>query len=242
MTEENKANKMEGFDEPNGPFAKKKTEEDADFNPTAQDQAEADDAFGEAYADDAEAYAEHDARVENLDNSNALNDQLKEAKEQLLRAMAEVENTRKRAQRDREDSRKYAITNFAKDLIVVADNLRRALDSIPEDTSASSDHFINLKAGVEATERELLKSLEKNGIQKLSPLNEKFDPNFHEVMFEGPAPDKEPGTVIQVIEEGYIIHDRLLRPARVGVAKAEPQATETDKPTDNTGHSVDTQA
>jgi len=100
----------------------------------------------------------------------------------------------------------------------VADNLRRALDAITPDQREKNEQLKNIFMGVEATERELLRVFENNGIRKIEPLHQKFDPNLHEVLFEAPAEGKAPGTIIQVVEPGYIIHERLLRPARVGVA------------------------
>ena len=140
-------------------------------------------------------------------------------KDQMLRAMAEAENTRRRAARDREDASKYAVAGFAKDMLDVADNLRRALEAVPADTAATDEVMKSLSTGVEATERQLLAALERAGIKKLDPLDETFDPNFHQVMFEVENTGKPAGTVVQVIQAGYTIHGRLLREALVGVAK-----------------------
>ena len=104
-------------------------------------------------------------------------------------------------------------------MLSVSGNLRRALDAIPEDQRNSNEQLKSIYEGVEATERELLRAFEKNGIVKIDPIGQKFDPNLHEVIFEIPSADKEAGTVLQVVELGYLIHERLLRPARVGVAK-----------------------
>ncbi len=150
-----------------------------------------------------------------------LEEQLDRTKEQMVRALADAENTRKRSVKEREDASKFAVSSFARDLINVADNLRRALDSISDEILEEVPQVKNLKNGIEATERELLRSFEKNGIIKTDPIDQKFDPNFHEVMFETPVPDKETGTIIQVMEPGYIINGRILRPARVGIAKNE---------------------
>jgi molecular chaperone GrpE len=167
--------------------------------------------------------------------ADLLQAELDKTKDQMLRALAEAENNRKRALKERDDASKYAVTSFAKDLINVADNLRRALDAVPADMLADG-RFKGLVEGIEATEREMLRAFEKTGIRKIMPDGELFNPNYHEVMFEGPAGGKPPGTVIQVIESGYILHDRLLRPARVGVAKDEGQGT--GKP----GSQIDTKA
>lgn len=150
-----------------------------------------------------------------------LEQQMAEIKDQALRALAEADNIRKRAERAKEDTAKFAVSSFARELLSVADNLRRALVAIPEEARKASDELDNIYTGVEATERELLRAFESNGIKKIEPIGEMFNPNFHEVMFESPAPGTPPGTVMHVLEPGYIIHERLLRPARVGVAKGE---------------------
>ncbi|MGA1856727.1 nucleotide exchange factor GrpE [Azospirillum sp. 11R-A] len=140
-------------------------------------------------------------------------------KDQLLRAMAETENTRRRAQRDREDASKFAVSSFAKELVSVADNLRRALDAVPAEGREQDDVLKGLAVGVEATERQLFAAFDRAGIKKLDPAGEPFDPNFHQVMFEIENTGKAAGTVVQVLQPGYTIHGRLLREAMVGVAK-----------------------
>lgn len=145
--------------------------------------------------------------------------QVNELRDRMLRAVAEADNTRKRLERERQDTAKFAVSGFAKNMLTVADNLRRALEAIPEEARTGDDMLATIYQGVEATERELLRIFESNHIAKINPMDEVFDPNFHEVMFEAEMPDKPAGTVIQVIEPGYLIHERLLRPARVGVAK-----------------------
>jgi molecular chaperone GrpE len=145
-------------------------------------------------------------------------------KDQALRAMAEAENTRKRAQRDREDAQKYGIANFAREMLIVADNLRRALEAIPAETLQSDEALKTLYDGVAATERQLEAALGKQQIQRIWPEGERFDSNFHQAMFEVPDSGKPAGTVVQVLQAGYKIHDRLLRPALVGVAKGGPAA------------------
>lgn len=165
-----------------------------------------------------------------------LEEQAQRLKDQMVRALAEAENTRKRALKERQDISKFAVSNFARDILSVADNLRRALDCVSEEEAAAlSPQFQNLTQGVEATERELLRVFEKNGIVKTEPLDETFDPNFHEVMFEAPVPGKESGAIIQIIEPGYLLNGRLLRPARVGIAK------NADAPSSQAGH-IDTEA
>ena len=140
-------------------------------------------------------------------------------KDQLLRAMAETENTRRRAQRDREDASKFAVSSFAKELVSVADNLRRALEAVPAEGREKDEMLKSLAVGVEATERQLFAAFDRAGIKKLDPTGEPFDPNFHQVMFEIENTGKAAGTVVQVLQPGYTIHGRLLREAMVGVAK-----------------------
>lgn len=140
-------------------------------------------------------------------------------RDKLMRALAESENTRKRMERTQADTAKYAVTGFAKDMLDISDNLRRALDAISEEQRAD-DTVKTLYDGVAATEKIMLSAFEKHGIKKIEPTEGKFDPNFHEVMFEAEVPGKAQGEIIQLLEAGYIIHDRLLRPARVGVAKS----------------------
>jgi molecular chaperone GrpE len=155
-----------------------------------------------------------------LDALEAENAQLKD---QLLRALADTENLRRRAEREKEDTSKYAVATLARDILSVADNLRRALDAMPVD-QAPNDATRNLLTGVEATERELLSIFERRGIKRIDPVGERFDPNFHQAMFEVPNSGQEAGTVVQVLQPGYVIHDRLLRPALVGVAKSDAEA------------------
>ena len=142
-------------------------------------------------------------------------------KDQLLRALAETENVRRRAQRDREEAGKYVITAFARELVGVADNLRRAITAIPPEALANDEALKNLAAGVELTERQLLTAFERFQLRKIEPLGEKFDSNLHQAMFELPAEGQPTGTVLQVLQPGYVLHDRLIRPAMVAVAKAE---------------------
>jgi molecular chaperone GrpE len=154
--------------------------------------------------------------------------ELADAKDKLLRALAETENQRRRAQRDREDASKYAASNFAKDMLDVADNLRRAIGSI-DPASLQDERAKSLVEGVAATERALLAAFERHGIKRIEPeIGERFDPNFHEAMFEVPNTGKPGGSIVQVVQAGYRMHDRLLRPAMVGVAKASaPSAGST---------------
>lgn len=147
-------------------------------------------------------------------------------KDQLLRALADAENTRRRTRKEIEDGAKYAVTNFAKDMLGVADNFRRALDATPHETTDPA--LKNLITGIEATERQLLSAMERYGIRKMEPMGQIFDPHFHQVMSEIPDPNHPPGTIVQVLQAGYIIHDRLLREALVAVAKGGVPATKVD--------------
>jgi molecular chaperone GrpE len=148
----------------------------------------------------------------------ALEAELAETQDKLLRALAETENVRRRAQRERTDAEKYGFAKFAGDLLSVADNLRRALDSLPE-VEAKDDRTKSLLAGVAATERELLAAFERHGLKRIDPSGEKFDHNFHQAVFEVENSGRPAGTVVQVLQPGYVVQDRLLRPAMVGVAK-----------------------
>jgi molecular chaperone GrpE len=153
----------------------------------------------------------------------ALEAELAEQKDRLLRALAETENTRRRAQRERDDAAKYAVNGFAKDLLSAADNLRRALDSLPAE-KAGDALTRNLLAGVAATERELLAVFERHGIRRIDPQGERFDHNFHQAIYEAERGDQPAGTIVEVLQPGYLLHDRLLRPAMVGVAKSPANA------------------
>jgi molecular chaperone GrpE len=155
--------------------------------------------------------------------------ELAEQKDRLLRALAETENVRRRAQREREDASKYAVAGFAKDLLSAADNLRRALESLPE-SEVKDERTRSLLAGVAATERELLSIFERHGIRRIDPKGERFDHNFHQAIFEAERPDQPSGTIIEVLQPGYVLHERLLRPAMVGVAKGGSKPTEPADP------------
>lgn len=141
-------------------------------------------------------------------------------KDQLLRTLAEMDNLRKRTDREKEDTAKYAVTTFARDILAVADNLRRALETIPlEEREHLDDTLRSLVTGVEMTEKDLGTILGRHGVKVIAPLDENFDPHLHQAMFEVPGSGKPAGTVVQVLQAGYTLHGRLLRPALVGVAK-----------------------
>lgn len=155
-------------------------------------------------------------------------------KDQLLRAVAETENTRRRLTRERDETAKYAASSFAKEMLDVADNLHRALAAIPTEMLAQDEALKSLYDGVSATERQLDAAFTRQHIKRIWPEGEKFDSNLHQAMFEVPDTAQPAGTVVQVLQAGYVMHDRLLRPALVGVAKGEP------KPAGNAAEHIDT--
>ena len=143
-----------------------------------------------------------------------------ELKDKVLRTLAEMENLRRRTEREVSDARSYGIASFARDVLGIADNMQRALDAARQELGATPDPGAKaLLEGVELTERELLKALEKNGVKKFDPQGEKFDPNLHQAMYEVPDPSVPSGMVMQVIQAGYMIGERILRPALVAVSK-----------------------
>jgi molecular chaperone GrpE len=181
-----------------------------------------------APANDTAAEAEADAAPATPEERiAALEQELADSQDRLLRALAETENTRRRAQRERTDAERYGLAKFAGDLLSVADNLHRALDSLPE-AEAKDDRTRSLLAGVAATERELLAAFERHGLKRVDPKGEKFDHNFHQAVFEVENTGQSAGTVVEVLQPGYVVHDRLLRPAMVGVAKGGAPAAEPD--------------
>jgi molecular chaperone GrpE len=157
-------------------------------------------------------------------------------KDRLLRSLAEMENLRKRTERQVADARDYGVAAFARDILAVADNMERALGALDADLREKADAGTKaLLDGVELTERELLKVLEKHGVKKFDPLGEKFDPNLHQAMYQVPDPSRPAGTVAQVVQPGYMIGDRMLRPALVGVAVGGPKAAAEPPANDNAG-------
>ena len=162
-----------------------------------------------------------DTSTEPADPMEALLQERDSLKDQLLRALAEVENMRRRTERELDSARKYAHTGFARDLVGAIDNLARAISAAPaKDEAASAEAIDGLVTGLEMSWQEIQTTMERHGIRQISPKGEKFDYNLHQAMFEIPNGDVEPGTVIEVVQHGYVLHDRLLRPAMVGVSKA----------------------
>lgn len=147
-----------------------------------------------------------------------------ELKDRFLRLAAEMDNLRRRTERDVKDAKSYSVAGFARDMLAVADNLRRALEAIPAEARAGADQGLNsLIEGVEMTERSMLSALERHGVKKIEAEGQKFDPNFHQAMFEVPNPNVPNNTVVQVVQAGFVIGERVLRPAMVGVAKGGPK-------------------
>ncbi len=182
-------------------------------DPTAQQDAAA---AGDAVSGDAQA-----PELVPAEQVTAALSAAADFKDKLLRTLAEMENLRKRTEREVADARQYAIATFARDVLAVADSMHRALEAIDSELRDSTDTKMkSLVEGVELTERELMKVLERNGVRKFLPLGEKFDPNLHQAMYEVPDSDAAPGTVAQVIQAGYMLGERVLRPAMVAVAKA----------------------
>lgn len=169
---------------------------------------------GEGFSNPLEALAAENSRQE---------EEIAGLKDQVLRAAAEMENLRRRTQKDVADARAFSISGFARDMLGVSDNLRRALDHV-EEADKNQPGLKTLIEGVEMTERELLNNLEKNGVKKIEPKGEKFDPNFHQAMFEVPNTEVPNNTVMEVVQVGFIIGERVLRPAMVGVSKGGPKA------------------
>lgn len=151
---------------------------------------------------------------------DALKAENAELRDRFLRLAAEMDNLRRRTERDVKDAKSYAVANFARDMLAVSDNLRRAIDAVPADSRAAAEAGLAaLIEGVEMTERAMLSTLERHGVHKIDAEGQKFDPNFHQAMFEVPNPAVPNNTVVQVVQSGYRIGERVLRPAMVGVAK-----------------------
>lgn len=156
--------------------------------------------------------------------------QLEAANDKVLRGFADIENMRKRVEREKEETAKYAITKLARDIVLVADNFERAIASVPSEARVDNPALVNLIEGVALTEREFLKTLERHGVRRVSPQGEAFNPHVHQAVMEQPNPDVPSGTVLQVFQVGYMIEDRVLRPAMVVVATGGPKVA---KPADS---------
>ena len=172
-----------------------------------------------------ESAAEKEAPQEDVEaeltREQQLEQQVKDLKDQLLRGLAEQENTRRIAMRDVQTARNFAVTSFAKSLLDTSDNLARALESVPDEEREKNAVLANLYEGIQMTEAGLLKAFEKNGLVRYGEVGDTFDPNMHEALFEYPDPEKEAGTVGQVMKKGFSLNDRVIRPAEVGVVKKD---------------------
>jgi len=238
MTDDQDQN-PEGADEPNDQTDGDSTPEgegenapettfDFGANPDADDSS-ANDAAAAAAA----AAADGMQTYEDLQASNA------ELKDQLLRALADTENTRRRAEREKADTAKYATANMASAVLGVADNLSRALASVSAEAKAADEDLNNLCVGIELTETEMVNAFEQFGITPIEAMGKKFDHNFHQAMFEIEDLDQPAGTVVQEVQRGYVIHDRLLRPSMVGVTKGGPKTKAPAEPAADDAVAVD---
>jgi len=161
--------------------------------------------------------------IESIDPTAALRTENAELKDRVLRTVAEMENLRKRTEREINDTRSYAIAGFARDMLSATDALSRALTTLPAETRETGDATTkSLIEGIELAEREMQRLLAKHGVKPIEAQGEKFDPHVHQAMFEVPDPSQPEGTVVQVVQPGFLIGDRVLRPAMVGVAKGGP--------------------
>jgi len=176
-----------------------------------------------------ETAAGPDAGAEVAGDLEALLSENTDMRDKLLRTMADMENLRRRTEREKEDTSRYAISNFARDVLTIGDNLRRVIEHVPAEALEKDPALKSFLEGVELTERELLKMLEKHGVTKLEPLGERFDPNQQQAMYEVPTTDVPEGTVVQVMQAGFTIGDRVLRPAMVAVSKGGPKAAPAPK-------------
>ncbi|WP_176086651.1 nucleotide exchange factor GrpE [Martelella sp. HB161492] len=193
----------------------KKTGTDAAENETVID-------LDAARAADNEAQAGAEEVAAGPDPIALLRDENEKLRDQMLRLAAEMENLRRRTARDVKDAKSYAVSAFARDMLGVSDNLRRALDAMPEEQRTGD--VAGFAEGVEMTERSMLAALERHGVKQIEAEGQRFDPNFHQAMFEVPNPDIPANTVVQVVQAGYVIGDRVLRPAMVGVSKGGPRS------------------
>lgn len=180
------------------------------------------DAVDTASDDNAPSPDDVDDTQEELDPFEALTAERDQLKDQLLRALADTENMRRRTEREMESARKYGHTNFARDLVGAIDNLARAIDAVgaTNDDQDNTQAMQALITGIELSWTEIQTVIEKHGVKRINPVGEKFDYNLHQAMFEVPTDEHEPGVVVEVVQHGYVLHDRLLRAAMVGVAKA----------------------
>ena len=207
---------------------KEKIEEEINENNATQDVYDSkDDKLDEAHSENNEEDADSEEEDTKETEEDILREEIKTLKEEKIRVLAEMENLRKRFEREKIDSIKYGSVNFARDILSPGDNLERALSAINEEEEHPQS-IKNLIEGLLMVKKELSTALEKNGIEKIDTLNKKFDPNLHQAMMEIENNDLDEGVVVQEIQTGYMMHDRLLRPAMVGVSKKPQKATEVE--------------
>jgi molecular chaperone GrpE len=180
-------------------------------------------------ANEDQAKAADSAKAETLLAENA------DMRDKLLRTMADMENLRRRTEREKADTARYAISNFARDVLTIADNLKRVMEHVPADAAAQDPALKSFLEGVELTERELLNMMERHGVTSIEPLGQRFDPNSQQAMYEVPNTDVPEGTVVEVMQAGYMIGDRCLRPAHVAVSKGGPRPAPQPKPDQENG-------
>ena len=183
----------------------------------------------QAQQDSSEAMASNEASAEVTGDLEALLTENTDMRDKLLRTMADMENLRRRTEREKEDTARYAISNFARDVLTIGDNLRRVIEHVPEEAAGKDPALKSFLEGVELTERELLKLMEKHGVTRLEPMGQRFDPNQQQAMYEVPTTDVPEGTVVQVMQAGFTIGDRVLRPALVAVSKGGPKPAPSPK-------------
>ena len=199
-------------------------QDDAAKNEHTKEMPVADDSLTESGSSE---FEDHTKPCTEMGEDTDLDAEQEELKNQLLRVMADNENLRKRTEREVAAAKKYGPLSFARDLLASLDNLEKAISLIPEDKDGMDETLKNILIGVEMTGREVAAAFDRHGISKISPENERFDYNLHQAMFEVPTDQVEPGMVVQVVQTGYQLHDRLLRPAMVGVSKAVQVESET---------------
>lgn len=197
--------------------------ETIDTQPTTQAQSPIDLTEEPALAEAEGNEAQSDPMAALVGDLKAVHAEKDDLQNQLLRTVADMENLRKRTRKEIADAREFSISSFAKDMLSVADNLRRAIDAVSEEAAESSNDIKTLLEGVAMTEKELLNVMEKHGVKQISPQGEKFDPNKHQALFEVPNPELPNNTVVEVVQTGYVIGERVLRPAMVGVSKGGPK-------------------
>ena len=190
---------------------------DEDRQSVEKDILKTDDVLEEEKFDSNETDDENNLSIEDINKQ--LEAKVEDLKDQLMRTLADSENLRKRTLKEIDNAKKYSHISFVRDLVSLFDNLQRALDSVPDDKSKLSEPVKNLILGLEIVDKEVINTFEKHNLKQIEPLGEKFDYNFHQAMFEVPTNDEEPGTVVEVSQKGYLLYDRLVRPAMVGISK-----------------------